>query len=103
MKQLNIRAITVKKFRNYRHKQHSTVCENLVNQQFTAATPNKIWLTDITYIHTARHGWTYLASVLDLCTRKIVGYSYGRRMDKSLVASALEQASKNQGRSVAQR
>lgn len=98
MKQLGIKALTIRKFRNYRNKQaqHSEL-KNLVNQNFHASKPNQIWLSDITYIHTVKHGWTYLASVLDVCTRKIVGYSYGRKMDRSLVISALTEAWKNQG------
>ena len=88
----------IRKFRNYCNKQaqHSKL-KNLVNQNFRARKPNQIWLSDITYIHTVKHGWTYLASVLDVCTRKIVGYSYGRKMDRSLVISALTEAWKNQG------
>ena len=97
MKQLGIRSITIRKFKNYRNKQneHSEL-KNLVNQNFSAQKPNQIWLSDITYIHTVKHGWTYLASVLDVCTRKIVGYSYGRKMDRSLVISALTKAWQNQ-------
>ncbi len=97
MKQLGIRSITIRKFKNYRNKQneHSEL-KNLVNQNFSAQKPNQIWLSDITYIHTIKHGWTYLASVLDVCTRKIVGYSYGRKMDRSLVISALTNSWQNQ-------
>ena len=97
MKQLGIRSITIRKFKNYRNKQneHSEL-KNLVNQNFSAQKPNQIWLSDITYIHTVKHGWTYLASVLDVCTRKIVGYSYGRKMDRSLVISALTNSWQNQ-------
>ena len=97
MKQLGIRSITIRKFKNYRNKQneHSEL-KNLVNQNFSAQKPNQIWLSDITYIHTVKNGWTYLASVLDVCTRKIVGYSYGRKMDRSLVISALTKAWQNQ-------
>lgn len=97
MKQLDIRAVTIRKFKNYRNKQnqHSEL-KNLVNQNFYAQKPNQIWLSDITYIHTVKHGWTYLASVLDVYTRKIVDYSYGRKMERSLVISALKQAWKNQ-------
>ena len=97
MKQLNIRAVTIRKFKNYRNKQnqHSEL-KNMVNQNFYAQKPNQIWLSDITYIHTVKHGWTYLASIMDVCTRKIVGYNYGRKMDRSLVISALKQAWKNQ-------
>lgn len=97
MKQLEIRAVTIRKFKNYRnkHNEHSEL-KNLVNQNFSAQRPNQIWLSDITYIHTVKHGWTYLASVLDVCSRKIVGYSYGRKMDRSLVISALTKAWENQ-------
>lgn len=97
MRQLGIKALTIKKFRNYRNKQNKrSEFKNLVNQNFSAQKPNQIWLSDITYIHTVKHGWTYLASVLDVCTRKIVGYSYGRKMDRSLVISALTKAWSNQ-------
>lgn len=97
MKQMNIKSIVIKKFRNYRQKLQKGSYKNLVNQVFTAAKPNQIWLSDITYIHTIRNGWTYLASVLDVCTRKIVGFKYGKKMDKSLVISALQNACHNQG------
>lgn len=96
MKQIGIRSITIRKFKNYRSKQQDVVYKNLINRHFQASKPNKIWLSDITYIHTIKHGWTYLASVLDVCTRKIVGYSYGRKMDKKLVITALEAACQNQ-------
>jgi len=97
MKQLGIRSVTIRKFKNFRNKQneHSKL-KNLVNQNFSAQKPNQIWLSDITYIHTVKNGWTYLASVLDVCTRKIVGYSYGRNMDRSLVISALTNSWQNQ-------
>lgn len=98
MKQLKIKATTIKKFKNYRKKQdEQPELKNLVNQNFSAEKPNQVWLSDITYIHTVKHGWTYLANILDICTRKIVGYSYGKNMDRSLVISALRKAWKNQG------
>ena len=55
MKQLGIRSITIRKFKNYRNKQneHSEL-KNLVNQNFSAQKPNQIWLSDITYIHTIK-------------------------------------------------
>ena len=62
---------------------------NLLNQDFSADKPNKKWVGDITYIHTVKHGWCYLAAVLDLCTKKIVGYSFGRTMDAKLVVAAI--------------
>ncbi|WP_157728024.1 DDE-type integrase/transposase/recombinase [Tetragenococcus halophilus] len=51
---------------------------------------------DITYVHTQKEGWTYLASVMDLYSRKIIGYSYGKQMTRSIVADAFHQAVQNQ-------
>ena len=97
MKQLNIRSITVKKFKNFRKKQSDNrIFDNLVKQNFKSEKPNQVWLSDITYIHTIKHGWTYLASVLDVCTRKIVGYSFSKKMNKELVITALNTAVKSQ-------
>ena len=56
----------------------------------------KIWLSYITYIHTIHHSWIYLASVLDVCTRKIVGYIFSKKMYSELVKSALKNAVSNQ-------
>lgn len=98
MEQLNIRSIVVKKFICYKQKaSHTCSCQNIINQNFAASNPNQMWLSDITYIHTIRHGWTYFASVLDVCTRKIVGFHFARKMDKQLVIAALEKACRNQG------
>ena len=68
------------------------IAPNWLNQQFDVCTkPNQVWVTDITYIHT-RQGVMYLASVLDLFTRKIVGWQLGNRMKVDLVSTALEKA-----------
>ncbi|MBE0339815.1 IS3 family transposase, partial [Paenibacillus sp. 23TSA30-6] len=53
--------------------------------------PNEVWMTDITYIPTDE-GWLYLASVMDLYSRKIVGFHMDSRMTKELVIQALDQA-----------
>jgi len=65
---------------------------NLLNRDFSTTKLNEKWLADITYVHTLRHGWTYLASILDLHTKKIVGYSYSKSMDTTLVLKALDNA-----------
>jgi transposase InsO family protein len=70
---------------------------NLLNRQFYAEKPNQVWLSDITYIKTLYSGWTYLAVVLDMCTRKVVGYSYSKTMTAELTIDALRNACKNQG------
>jgi putative transposase len=64
---------------------------NLLDRNFTAPAPNQVWLGDITYIAT-EEGWLYLAALLDLYSRKIVGWSTAERIDRMLTLSALEKA-----------
>ena len=64
---------------------------NLLNQDFSAQGPNQKWVTDITYIDTAK-GWLYLATVLDLYSRRVVGWAMGNQMDTHLVEQALKMA-----------
>ena len=93
MKKLGIRSIVVKKYRPHRNnKKVYDKGENLLNRDFSTTKINEKWVADITYIHSLRDGWTYLASVLDLHTQKIVGYSYSKHMDTSLVLKALDNA-----------
>jgi putative transposase len=67
------------------------VAPNLLNREFTAKDPNKKWVTDITYIPTAQ-GWLYLAVILDLYSRMVVGWSMSGNCDGELVERALDQA-----------
>jgi putative transposase len=76
-------------------KRHRHV-ENQLKGVFTAATPNETWLVDITYIETCE-GWLYLAGVLDVYSRRIVGWSMQERMDKTLVCDALKMAYAQRG------
>ncbi len=64
---------------------------NLLAQDFHASGPNQKWVVDITYIAT-REGWLYLAVILDLYSRAVVGWSMGKRMTKVLVLEAWEMA-----------
>jgi putative transposase len=64
---------------------------NLLNQDFLASAPNQKWVSDITYIETAE-GWLYLASILDLFSRKVVGWAMADHMETSLVEDALKMA-----------
>lgn len=93
MKQAGIQARTVKTFRvNTTDSQHShPVAENIVDRNFSPSQKNQTWVADITYIPTAE-GWLYLAAVLDLFTRKVVGWSMSERSDSRLVVDALEMA-----------
>ena len=67
------------------------VAENLLDRKFTVTAPNKVWLTDITYIDT-KEGWLYLASHKDMFNGEIVGYAMGERMTKNLVSHSLFRA-----------
>ena len=66
---------------------------NLLNRNFTAEAPNKVWVSDITYIRTST-GFLYLCIILDLYSRKIVGWSMQNTLETSLVISALDMAVK---------
>ena len=67
------------------------VAENLLNRQFTVTGPNQAWVGDITYLRT-RAGWVYLAVLLDLFSRKVVGWSLRGHMQTELCLQALHQA-----------
>lgn len=64
---------------------------NQLAQNFAAEKPNKKWVSDLTYIRTTA-GWLYVAVVMDLCSRKIIGLSMGKRITKELVIKAFLQA-----------
>lgn len=96
MKEIGICSIIVKKFKAKSRAKQGLPYENILNQKFTVDAPNVAWVTDITYIWTKQHKWVYLASVMDLYSRKIIGYSLDRFMDVSLVTSALKRALANQ-------
>lgn len=72
-------------------KHKMPVAENILNQEFNPDSSNQTWVADITYIWTAS-GWLYLAAVMDLYSRKIVGYSLAQRMTADLVCTALQVA-----------
>ena len=67
------------------------VADNLLDRQFAAELPNLKWAVDITYIPTGE-GWLYLAGVIDLCSRRIVGWSMADHMKTDLVSDALSMA-----------
>ncbi len=73
-----------------RDKTHP-VALNLLNREFRVTEPNKKWVTDITYIPT-KQGWLYLAVILDLYSRMVVGWSMSGHCDEELVERALDQA-----------
>jgi len=94
MKQRQIRAKSKKKFvpRTTDSNHQQPLAPNLLDRQFDATTPNTKWAVDITYIATDE-GWLYLAGVIDLCSRRIVGWSMAEHMRVELVSDALAMAS----------
>lgn len=92
MRKAGIRSRIKKKFKATTNSRHNLpVAPNLLNQEFGAPASDKVWVADITYIHT-NEGWLYLAIVLDLFDRKVVGWSASQRMTGQLVNDALKMA-----------
>lgn len=81
--------------RRYRHTQDSRhdypVAPNVLGRDFRVAGADRVWLTDITYVPT-EEGWLYLSAVLDLCSRRVVGWSLSARIDRQLTIAALGMA-----------
>jgi putative transposase len=91
-RKLGLRCKQKRKFKATTYSQHKLpVAKNLLDQQFTVSKPNKVWLSDITYIPTDE-GWLYLAGHKDLFTHEMVGYAFGVRLTRSLVSESLFRA-----------
>ena len=94
VQELGIQAVAKRKYKATTDSRHSRpVAENHLNRQFTPKRPNQYWVTDITYIYT-KEGWLYLATIMDLYSRKIIGWSLRERLTKELVIAALHMALK---------
>lgn len=92
MREEGIEGQRKRRFRVTTDSRHSLpVAGNQLNRNFTATAPNKIWVTDITYIWT-REGWLYLAAILDLFSRRVVGWSMDSSLDRTLALDALGMA-----------
>jgi transposase InsO family protein len=92
LRRQGLRAKAARKFKATTNSAHTLpVAPNLLEQNFTAERPNQTWVSDITFIDTAE-GWLYLAVVLDLYSRRVVGWSMSDRMTASLVCDALRMA-----------
>jgi transposase InsO family protein len=92
MRENDLKVKTSKRFKVTTNSDHKrSVAPNLVKQVFTADLPDRLWTGDITYIPTAQ-GWLYLTVVLDVFSRRIVGWSMNRRMTDDLVVAAFSNA-----------
>lgn len=94
---LGLKAKTSRKFKCTTDSKHKLpVAPNTLDRCFSADKPNQVWVGDITYIRTAE-GWLYLAVLIDLFSRQVVGWQMGERINQELVCDALEAALANRG------
>ena len=92
MRAHGIRAKQARRYRPTTDSAHAQpVAPNLLDRQFAVAAPNQVWASDVTYIWT-REGWLYLAVILDLFSRRVVGWQLAPRLTRPLVLEALQAA-----------
>jgi putative transposase len=92
MRKLGIKGIQSCKFKHITNNKHKLpTMSNLLNQDFSAKNPNQVWVADITYIR-IKQQWLYLAVVIDLYSRQVVGWQLSERIDKQLAVDALKSA-----------
>jgi len=93
MRENNLRALHGYRTRRIAVGKPAVLIPNLLQRQFTVTRPNKVWVTDITYVRTWQ-GWLYLAVVMDLFSRKVVGWSTSSTIHRELVLDAVMKAVK---------
>ena len=92
MRQQGLCGLRRRKFKATTNSRHSfPVAPNLLARNFTATAPDQVWVSDITYL-ACEEGWEYLATVMDLYSRRIVGWAMQSTLDRSLTLNALEMA-----------
>ena len=92
MGELGLEGVRKRPFKATTDSKHNLpVAENILERKFEVAAPDVAWVTDITYIWTPE-GWLYLAAILDLFSRRVVGLAMSERIDRSLVLEALRNA-----------
>ena len=95
MREEGIRAETKrKKIRTTDSRHGYSIVPNILNRNFESPEPNRKWVSDITYIATGE-GWLYLAAIMDLASRNIVGWATSANIDAALVTKALDRAVAN--------
>jgi putative transposase len=92
MRELGLRSLRKRRFKATTDSNHALpVAENVLDRQFEVDAPNVAWVTDITYVWTSE-GWLYLAAILDLFSRRVVGFAMSDKIDRALVLDALRLA-----------
>jgi putative transposase len=95
MKAMGLRSIYRRKYRTTTDSKHShPVADNLLQRNFTTDGPDKVWVSDITYIATTR-GWLYLTVFIDLFSRTVVGWALSSSLSAEMVLTALSRAVRN--------
>ncbi len=94
MRERGLKACQKRRFRCTTNSKHTMpVAPNVLARRFVTKAPNQVWVSDVTYIPTGE-GWLYLAAILDLFSRRVVGYAMSAQNDRALSLLALEQALK---------
>lgn len=92
MRSLELRALAKRKWKATTDSKHNLpVAENLLNRNWSTTGPNQKWVTDVTYGWT-QEGWLYLATVMDLYSRAIIGWTLHNSLETSLISEALQKA-----------
>ena len=92
MSELGLESRRKRRFKATTDSKHALpVAENVLDRQFDVSVPNVAWVTDITYVWTSE-GWLYLAAILDLFSRRVVGFAMSERIDRQLALDALRAA-----------
>jgi len=92
MKEAGLSARTKRRFVKTTDSKHDfPIAPNLLQRDFSADAPNEVWVGDITYLDT-REGWLYLAVLIDLYSRRVVGWAMSERIDTTLATAALNMA-----------
>lgn len=92
MRNLELKALAKRKWKATTDSKHNLpIAENLLNRDWSTTGPNQKWVTDITYVWT-QEGWLYLATVMDLYSRAIIGWALNNHIETSLISEALQKA-----------
>ena len=92
MKEMSLWSVRKRRYKAPTDSDHAfSVAENVLNREFVVDAPNVAWVADITSVWTSG-GWLYPAAIVDLSSRKVVGYAMSARIDRTLALKALEMA-----------
>ena len=91
MKSGGLASIIQKKYTPYNQSKELVLDrDNILEQDFSTTSINQKWVSDITYIYVQKEGWCYLASVIDLHSKKIIGYHFSKQMTTDITVQALK-------------